>query len=287
MSLPYDVLAHEELQRLNHARLSPGYTPPPRWRHELDRELQLRVVELVFLDEARAEVAERARQAPAEVTAFLAWFAELRSVGPGQHDRLFAWLESTASLEQFRWFLRQEVAGEAGFDDLVALTQLRMPTRAKLELARNYWDEMGRGDERGMHGPMLAHLDLELALDHRIAPVAEALALGNLLAGLAFNRMYAYHSVGALGAVELTAPDRARLVNAGLRRLGIAADIRRYYALHATLDLKHSESWNREVIGPLVAAEPACRFAIAEGALMRLLAGQRCFERYRRELGVA
>ena len=106
------------------------------------------------------------------------------------------------------------------------------------------------------------------------------------LAGLAFNRAYAFHSVGALGAVELTAPDRARLVNAGLRRLGVAAGVRQYYALHATLDIKHSATWNAEVIAPLVEAQPETRFAIAEGALMRLRAGERCFERYRRELGV-
>ena len=49
----------------------------------------------------------------------------------------------------------QEAAGEAGFDDLVAMTQVKLPTRAKLELARNYWDEMGRGNPKGMHGPML------------------------------------------------------------------------------------------------------------------------------------
>jgi hypothetical protein len=40
------------------------------------------------------------------------------------------------------------------------------------------------------------------------------------------------------------------------------------------------------VIAPLVAREPRAAAAIAEGALMRLQAGARCFERYRRELGL-
>ena len=64
----------------------------------------------------------------------------------------------TASLEQMRWYLQQEAAGEAGFDDLTAMTQVKLPKRIKLELARNYWDEMGRGNEKGMHGPMLERL---------------------------------------------------------------------------------------------------------------------------------
>src|SRR5690606_14479646 len=131
--------------------------------------------------------------------------------GPGQFDPLFEFLAERATYEQVRWFLQQEVAGEAGFDDLVALTQVRLPTPAKLELARNYWDEMGRGREHGMHGPMLARL-AEAAGVRGTDPsdiVWEALALGNLLAGLASNRRYAWHSFGALGAVELTAPTRA------------------------------------------------------------------------------
>ena len=73
-------------------------------------------------------------------------------------------------------------------------------------------------------------------------------------------------------------------VDEGLARLGISKPVRRYFTLHATLDLEHSEAWNREVLAPLVAHDPRAARAMAEGALMRLRAGARCFERYRREL---
>jgi hypothetical protein len=270
------------LLRFNERRLRPALGGDP-WSGD---EQTLSLLEEEFLDARRREVAARAAQAPADPEGFLAWFVALRESGPGQHDPLFPWIEREASLEQLRWFLTQEVAGEAGFDDLVALTQVKMPTRCKLELARNYWDEMGRGGEAGMHGPMLARLADALGLDADAAPVAEALALANLLAGLALNRRYAYQSIGALGVIELTAPDRSRHVNRGLKRLRVPANQRQYFALHATLDLQHSLAWNREVIVPLVAETPACAAAIAEGALMRLHAGERCFQRYRRELGL-
>ena len=55
--------------------------------------------------------------------------------------------------------------------------QIKLPTRMKLELARNYWDEMGRGNEKGMHGPMLERLTV--ALD--IRPTIEG-RLGRALA---------------------------------------------------------------------------------------------------------
>lgn len=275
---------HLHLARLNRLRLTPA-RPAVDWRDVLEEELALRAMEIGWIEEERARIAPIADRAPRDAARFVKWFEDLEHDGPGQHDPLFKWLAEEASLYQLRWFLRQEVAGEAGFDDLVALTQLRMPDRAKLELARNYWDELGRGHAGGMHGPMLARLasDLELA-KLPDDTVWEARALGNLLCGFAANRRYAYHSIGALGVVELTAPGRAELVNAGLKRLGVSPDTRQYYALHATLDRKHSEAWNREVLFPLVEAGPDLAPLIAEGALLRLEAGARCFARYREEL---
>ena len=246
---------------------------------------RLRALEAAFVESERAAVAARAMEAPRTPDAFVRWFEELRATGPGQGDPLFPWLAQTASLAEMKWFLAQEVAGEAGFDDLLALTQVKMPVQAKLELARNYWDEMGRGRPSAMHGPLLS--DLARALCVNADPektVWESLALANLMVALALDRRYAYHSIGALGAIELTAPGRVAQVDRGLARLGVQKAARRYFALHATLDLKHSEAWNREVLRSLVAREPRAAQAIAEGALMRLRAGARCFDRYRREL---
>jgi Iron-containing redox enzyme len=277
---------HRSLSRLNHARMTPT-CDTAQWPATLDEELRLRRLEYSFVESLRAEVSERAQHAPNEADAFVAWFEALQHTGPGQGDELFPWLAEQASLAQMKWFLSQELAGEAGFDDLVSLTQVKLNTRPKLELARNYWDEMGQGTASGMHGPMLETLaqalELSIVADDT---VWEASALANLMCALASNRHYAYQSIGALGVIELTAPARSACVNAGLKRLEVAGNVRRYYALHATLDVKHSAAWNREVLRPIVAHDPSTARAIAEGALMRLLVGERCFVRYRRELGV-
>jgi hypothetical protein len=235
-----------------------------------------------LLSNERRAVSAVAAQAPTTVDGFLTWFNALREHGPGQNDRLFPWLAREASFAQMRWFLTQEAAGEAGFDDLVAFTQVKLPVRAKLELARNYWDEMGRGSADGMHGRMLEQLVHTLALPVAIdTTVWPALALGNLMLGLATRRNYTYHSLGALGVVELTAPGRVAQVAAGLRRLGLGPTERRYFDVHAVLDVKHSAAWNAEIIAPLVEADPNTAAWIAEGALMRLNAGARCFACYR------
>ena len=275
---------HRQLAYFNRGRMSPGFAHP-YWRAALQDELLLREREGYFIEAERQDIRAMLSDVPEDADAFVAWFEQLKQDGPGQGDPLFPWLAEEATYEQMRWFLHQEVAGEAGFDDLVALTQIKMPVAAKLELARNYWDEMGQGKEAGMHGPMLSRLATTVG----VAPtpettVWEALALGNLMSALAANRRYAYQSVGALGAIELTAPTRACYVAGALRRLGLGGKARVYFELHATLDVRHSEAWNREVIHSLVAENPDTALPIAEGALLRLKAGARCFDRYRREL---
>ncbi len=277
---------HRRLAAFNAARFTPGL-PQADWQEAVAADASMLVEEGRWLEGKRAEVAARAAEAPTDPDGFVRWFERLEHTGPGQNDPLFPWLAEQASMEEMKWFLEQEVAGEAGFDDLTAITQMRLPVRAKLELARNYWDEMGRGNEKGMHGPMLEHLASKLGLQPRVeTTVWESLALANTMAALAANRRYAYHSVGALGVIEQTAPSRAKLVGEGLRRLGVSGKDRHYFDLHAILDIKHSEAWNAEAAWPLVKQNPAWAPALAEGALMRLECGAACFRRYREVLGV-
>lgn len=272
---------HERLARFNARRLAPALIDE-HWIDGIYAELECRLYEGRFIESERIGICHRAAQAPVDADGFMLWFDGLRETGPGQNDALFPWLAKFATLEQMRWFLVQEAAGEAGFEDLVALTQVKLPVRAKLEMARNYWDEMGRGHERAMHGPMLAAMAHELHLMPSIADTCwESLALANLMVGLAANRRYAYQSVGALGVIEMTAPGRVTLVNQGLRRLAAPVAARRYFQVHEGLDVQHSKAWNREVIHSLVAEHPESARAIAEGALLRLASGERCFGRYR------
>ncbi len=152
------------LTELNHWRFEPGLPGERRasWRDMAD----LLEEEVEFLERERAAAVLRAPpKRPTDAKRFIEWFESLKETGPGQGDPLFPWLENEATLDEMKWFLTQEVAGEAGFEDLTALTQLKFPTRPKLELARNYWDEMGRGNPKAMHGPLLGALADHLRAD--------------------------------------------------------------------------------------------------------------------------
>ena len=277
-------LFHRDLAHFNAQRLAPAL-PNAEWRGALQTELLFKISEGHFLEALRAEVAPWLPAAHIGTDAFIQWFESLVTHGPGQAHPLFEWLETSASLAQMRWFLTQEAGGEAGFDDLVAYAQVKLPPKAKLECARNFWDEMGHGKQSAMHGQMLDRMVAELNLQPAIdTTVWQALALSNTMLGLATTRRYAYQALGALGAIELTAPDRVKKVSSGMKRLGLDGRMRAYFDLHAALDVSHAQCWIREVIRPLVAQNPDCAAAIAEGALMRLLCGQRCFDRYSLEL---
>lgn len=277
---------HLKLASFNRKRLSPSVVDKD-WSAKIVDDITFLLTEGEVVEQLREQVQPYLMDLPHDADAYMRWFESLKVEGPGQGDYLFPWLAVDANYEQMCWFLTQEAAGEAGFDDLVAITQVKLPIQSKLEMARNYWDEMGRGNEAGMHGPMLTSVIQDLNLKPTIeSTVWESLALANLMLALASNRRYAYQSIGALGVIEMTAPTRVGFVNEGLKRLKLPFKTRKYFQLHATLDINHSAAWNAEVIYPLVKQNPQLAKPIAEGALMRLMCGSQCFGRYRTHFGI-
>lgn len=277
---------HTQLSQFNQHRLTPAFIEDD-WALKNQQDAAILLNEGIFVESEREHVQQYLDYMPQDAESFIRWFENLKEEAPGQDDILFPWLGTEATMDQMRWFLQQEAAGEAGFDDLVALSQIKIPTQAKLEMARNYWDEMGRGHKTSMHGLMLEKTVKDLQLTPTIdETVWESLALANLMLAMAINRRYAYQSIGALGAVEMTAPTRVGYVNEGLKRLNVDFETRKYFQLHARLDVKHSKAWNNEVIYSLVKSNPQTAKPIAEGALMRLSSGARCYEKYRAHFGI-
>lgn len=271
---------HVTLARFNRERTAIAI-PSDDWEASESASLKMRLLEGRFLEEMRLTVSSLIDKLPTNPDQFVSWFESLIEWGPGQQHPLFDWLADHASATEMKWFLTQEAAGEAGFEDLLAYTQVKLPAQAKLECARNYWDEMGRGKAKAMHGPLLESMVHELELRPSIESTEwESLALANTMLGLATSRRYTYQSLGALGAIELTAPRRAAKVSLAMQRLNFPRQARRYFDLHATLDVEHSRAWIREIVRPLVNSHPECAQFIAEGALMRLRCGQLCYDKY-------
>jgi hypothetical protein len=278
---------HVGLNAFNRARLQP-VLPSAEWEHDLPFMRAAEMIEARFLEEERAQTQAQVARMPRDPKGFIEWFVELKESGPGQYDPFFDYLAYDADRSELKYFIKQEFCGEIGFDDLVALTQVRFPEQAKLELARNFWDEQGQGKREDIHGPLYVTMAHEMGVhDTRESELLwETLAVANILTGLACNRRYAWHSLGAMSVLELTSPTRASRVAKGLDRIGASASACRYFELHTVVDVEHWKGWLAEVIVPLLAENPDVAVPLAEGALLRLNSGARLIRKYRTVLNL-
>ncbi|HVF05337.1 MAG TPA: iron-containing redox enzyme family protein [Frankiaceae bacterium] len=234
------------------------------------------------------------------------WLAELSSLdGPlfdrdvvagmralAARDRLpaaYEWVARSATWPEVVRFLALEGGPDGGFDDLVATCQLGLTGAPKLELGRNYWDEMGNGAPEAvhtaLHDRLVAAIDLP-RVPSTEQPVAalERAALGGLLAT---NHWLQPEMLGALGLIELQAGPRCRKVLAAFDRLGAPADAYPFYLEHAEVDPRHGKDWLDNAIVPTVAERPDWAARILRGALWRSSVNAAFFDGLWRDLSGA
>jgi hypothetical protein len=184
---------------------------------------------------------------------------------------LYKWLAKQASWDAVVRFLALEGGPDAGFDDLVAACQVGLTGAPKMELATNYWDEMGDGDPNAVHTTL--HDQLVAAIDMPVLPVSEqptsALARTALGGLMATNRWLQPEMLGALGLIELQAGPRCRLVLQAFDRCCAPAAAYPFYEVHAEVDPRHGKDWLDKAIEPTVAEHPDWGPRIVRGALWR------------------
>jgi hypothetical protein len=207
-------------------------------------------------------------------------------------DRLpaaYKWLAREASWDEVVEFLALEGGPDGGFDDLVAACQIGLAGSAKLELGKNYWDEMGKGDPEAVHTVLHQRMAAAIGMPHisrgdQPIEALERAALGGLLAT---NRWLQPEMLGALGLLELQAGPRCRLVLQGFDRLGAPADAYPFYNEHAQVDPVHGKDWMDKAIVPTVTEHPEWGPRIVKGAWWRSTLNLAFFEALRQELAEA
>lgn len=193
---------------------------------------------------------------------------------------IYRWIASHASWQEALHFLALEGGPDDVFDDLVAVCQVGLPLgSAKMELANNYWDEMGNGQFDKVHNVLYRRfveaVDLpSIPLDGQ--PV-EALERSAVLGLVASSRFLQPEMIGALGLIELEAGPHCRYVDRGLERLGASDEAREFYQMHAVVDPVHGQGWLRHGVRPLVADNPAWGPRILRGARWKSQVNNRFF----------
>jgi hypothetical protein len=212
-------------------------------------------------------------RAPTEPRAYLSW---LRETAKGhrafKHPYYLEFIRNHARVDDLRSYVIQESVVDGRFDDLLAMMQVGTVDGAKMEIAGNYWDEMGNGDAAQVHthlfNQMLDTFDITPAQLDR-ALTTEALRSGNLAVLLCRYRRFYPHAVGFLGMTEWLAPDRFTHVVHAWERLGLPEVGIVYHRLHIGVDARHAAGWFHNVVEP-AASSAFMRRGMAQGALWRL-----------------
>ncbi len=271
---------HKTLARFNQERFTPAN--PGIVLFEPGNALRFHRMEVAFLEAMRQEAQTYLSENPADPEDLVAWFESVASGAGEQAAAFFDWLAERADSEQVRWVLQQEIGAEAAVPDLLALSQVRMPARVKVAMARAFWEEMGRGEEKATHSEMLEHLAHHFAIRADLgAIIPEAMAQENLLNAMGAHRQYAFHAAGALGITALLNDERAPTMMRALTRLKVPAKARKVFAVQAARDPAETRAWLDDVIAPLARRNTVRAQSLAEGAVMRLMAAARCQEAYR------
>ncbi|GAA3159913.1 MULTISPECIES: iron-containing redox enzyme family protein [Streptomyces] len=199
-----------------------------------------------------------------------------------RHPFYLTYLPEQASVADIAFYLAQESALDPRFDDFIALMQIGMPVGPKLELAANYWDEMGNGAFPRVHTVMFQDaLDEVGATPEYIAShqIVEATVCGNLSALFALRRPLIHRAIGSFAVTEFLFPRRCSQLLEAWERNGLSAKGHEYHREHVGVDARHASGFFKNVITPLVDASPAVAGEVYRGALARLNSSQRYLDR--------
>ncbi len=251
-----------------------------RWQHHPAVAAVKHRLEAAWLDELEA-VPLPAVDPPGTAEELSAMAARDRS------PAIYRWIATEAPWDATLRFLALEGGPDDIFDDLVATCQVGLPLGpAKMELAGNYWDEMGNGDLPAVHNVLYQRFvdAVDLPRIPAVEQPVEALERSALLGLLATNRYLQPELVGALGLIELEAGPHCRYVEQGLRRLGAPEGAHEFYSMHAEVDPLHGRGWLDNAVTPLTEQFPEWGGRILRGAVWKSRANQGLFAWAEREL---
>ncbi len=196
----------------------------------------------------------------------------------GYNHAVFDFMKTDASRPQIIKYFTTDYALNMRFYDLIVLSLVGIDEDVRMEVAHNFWDEMGQGNPARTHvrlyRDLLEYLQIEDSPEQFVDALGwEGLSGYNLLLYFAFNRREYFRSIGALAITELSDPEQYAKLLSGCRRVGIGNDqpsILDYYSEHVEVDALHGDGWIDNVIVPVLRRYPGEARSVLEGAAMRL-----------------
>ena len=101
--------------------------PTRRWRDEIEEDLRMRSLQGEWIEAECAALAPWVRDLPRTSDGFLRWFESLRLARHGHRDAIPGSPARPVTLDEVRWWMRQELAAGSGLEAVMALLRLRLP----------------------------------------------------------------------------------------------------------------------------------------------------------------
>lgn len=209
-------------------------------------------LESAFLDALRAEVPAGSDVA-GELEQLLVEHVD--DTGVSHH------LRRRGALWQLREYLAHRSLYHLKEADPQSFVIPRLDAAPKAALVAIQHDEYGAGEPERAHSKLFADMMAALGMctdygAHLESAPAEALAEVNFMSLCGLHRGLRGALVGQFAAIELTSSPGADRLSRAMRKLGCGQEATRFYDEHVEADAVHEQLVRREVITPLLAAEP-------------------------------
>ena len=177
--------------------------------------------------------------------------------GPSVASHVHTHATEEQSIELLRWRSLYHLK-EA---DPSSLVVARLPRAARAALAELLYDEYGAGRPERLHSQLFADALRSVGLDPDACYVdevpTEVLEMNNSVSMFGFQRRLRGAAMGHLAAFECTSSVPARKLAQGFQRLELPPPVIDYYTEHVVADAVHEQLAVRQILLPLVEAEPA------------------------------
>jgi hypothetical protein len=276
---PTDAAAAEQMQSALAAFFEYQFSIPPasksgRYFGGLISDMSTSLTRGLFAQEASYIDADIMAGIPKGGKNFVAWLIKsILAHRVHNHPIYDPFMTEEATRENLKYFFAQETTLDPKFDDCLALMQLGTAGTTKMEIAHNYWDEMGNGKPEEVHTLLFKEVmdELEITPEYVQKTLSTlSKSSGNLSAGICFEREHFYKAIGYFGVSEYLAPSRFKKILVAFKRLGFSDRANLYHDLHISIDTGHAQGWFQNVIAPLVDENEAAAMEIARGAFFRL-----------------
>lgn len=228
-----------------------------------------RELEEAFVDAVRVAVDTRPERVPIEHTTAQAEMDAL-CVEPIDGSGISYTLRDEGTWEQFCDYFALRSLYHLKEADPHAWAIPRLRRMSKSAFVAVEFDEFGGGRGDAVHQELFA--DLLAAADLRPDYLAYldaapgwALAPVNLMSYFGLHRSMRGAAVGHLAATEITSPPGSQRLLTGLERLDAPEPCRYFYSEHVEADAVHEQILRTDVVGSLVADEPALERDIVFG----------------------